>query len=85
MHDKAGIAAIPSKAAPLFLVIAGLSGLKPRVVAAVATPIASNVMTASALFATDFSARNSVTTPITPKKPTAVKVGHIGSAGERHI
>ncbi len=54
-------------------------------VAATATPIANSVMTVSAPFATDFSARNSVNRTIMPKNPAAASVSHIGKVGERQI
>src|SRR5215470_18910667 len=54
-------------------------------VAATATPIASRVMTVSAPFATDFSARSSVIRTTSPKNAAAASVSHIGNAGERHI
>ena len=45
-------------------------------VAARAIPTANNVMTVSAPFATDFSARKSVITAITAKNPAAANVSH---------
>ena len=46
---------------------------------------ASNVMTVNAPLATDFSARKSVISAMTAKKPAAATVSHIGNVGERHI
>ena len=60
-------------------------GGKPRKVAATATAIDSNVMTVSAPLATDFSARNSVISTMSPKNPAAASVSHIGKFGERQI
>src|SRR5882724_7332817 len=62
-----------------------LAGPYPRRVEATAIPIASSVITVSAPFATDFSARNSVIRTISPKKPPATIVSHIGKAGERQM
>ena len=42
-------------------------------------------MTVSAPLATDLSARSSVIRRISPKKPAAASVIHIGKAGERQI
>jgi hypothetical protein len=52
-------------------------------VAAIAIPIASSVITVSAPFATDFSARNSVRSTMIPKNPAAANVNHTGKVGER--
>ena len=52
-------------------------------VAATAMPTASSVITVSAPLATDFSARNSVMSTMTPKNPAAANVSHIGKVGER--
>src|SRR5262249_34941908 len=60
-------------------------GPYPRMVAATAMPTASRVMTVSAPFATDFSARNSVIMTTIPKKAAAASVTHIGKAGERQM
>ena len=54
-------------------------------VEATAIPIASSVMTVSAPFATDFSARSSVITTINPKKAAAAIVSHIGKDAERQM
>ena len=51
-------------------------------VAATATPTASSVITVRAPFATDFSARSSVMSKISAKKPAAASVAHIGNSGE---
>src|ERR1700722_9958650 len=86
MQDNAGSDAIvgcddrlisPNAARP--------EGPKPRMVAATAMPTASSVITVSAPLATDFSARNSVTSTMIPKNPAAASVSHIGNAGERQI
>ena len=55
---------------------------KPRTVAATATPTANSVITVSAPFATDFSARTSVTSNRMAKNPAAASVAHIGNEGE---
>ena len=47
--------------------------------------MASSVMTVSAPFATDFSARNSVNRTTRAKKPAAANVSHVGKACERQI
>ena len=54
-------------------------------VAATAMPIASSVITVNAPLATDFSARSSVISRISAKKPAAANVSHIGNVGERQI
>src|SRR5262249_42948612 len=82
-HARAGVAGLAGKAAALPCAVVGLPGPKPLVVAAAAIPMASNVMTVSAPFATDFSARHNVTMPITPKNAAAGRVSHIGNVGER--
>jgi len=53
--------------------------------AATAMPMASSVITVNAPLATVFSARNNVISMITPKKPAAASVNHIGKVGERQI
>jgi hypothetical protein len=57
---------------------------KPRIVAARAIPTANSVMTVSAPFATDFSARSKVMSTMTAKNPAAANVSHIGNVGVRH-
>lgn len=47
--------------------------------------MASSARTVSAPLATDRSARSSVTRRISPKKPAATSIIHIGKAGERQI
>src|SRR6266436_2587205 len=54
-------------------------------VAATAIPIANSVMTVSAPFAIDLSARSSVIRAISPKNPPAAIVSHIGKDGERQM
>ena len=84
MQDSAGIAALTGVERFGALEPVPLSGPKPRMVAATATPIESNVMTVKAPFATDFSARRSVKSTMIPKNPAADSVSHIGNVGERH-
>lgn len=82
IHDKAGSAAVNDgdRVSPAAL---RLSGPDARRVAALVTPIASSVMTASMPLATDFSARNTMMNTISPKNPAAASVSHIGKVGER--
>ena len=54
-------------------------------VAATVIPTASSVMTVSAPFATDFSARSSVIRTIRLKNPAAAIVSHIGKDAERQM
>ncbi len=62
-----------------------LSGPNPRRVAALVTPIASSVMTASMPLATDFSARTTMTSTMIPKNPAVASVSHIGKVGACQI
>src|SRR5882672_8098552 len=83
MHASAGSAALIAGGDGPSAEAAVPPGPKPRMVAAAATPIASNVMTVSAPLATDLSARNSVIRRMIPKNPAAASVSHIGNDGER--
>src|SRR3954470_14008076 len=85
MHDMAGCAAVTDWGGWLPRDGLAASDPKPRMVAATATPIASNVITVSAPLATDLSARSSVISRISAKKPAAAKVSHTGNVGERQI
>jgi len=87
MHDNAGsVALVGEKAAVSVGTFSSpLPPLlpRPRMVAAPATPIANSVMTVRAPLATDRSARNSVTSRISAKKPAAANVSHIGKVADR--
>src|SRR6201991_1967911 len=85
MHDTAGIAAVTDWGGWVPRAVLAASDPKPRMVAATATPIASSVITVNAPLATDRSARSSVISRISAKKPAAASVSHIGNVGERQI
>src|ERR1700716_3805622 len=85
MHDKPGSAAVTACGGWAPRAVLAASDPKPRMVAATAIPIASSVITVNAPLATDLSARSSVISRISAKKPAAAKVSHVGNAGERHI
>ena len=85
MHDKAGSAAVTDWGGWVPRAVLAASDPKPRMVAATAMPIASSVITVNAPLATDLSARSSVISRISAKKPAAARVSHIGNVGERQI
>src|SRR3954453_21345773 len=85
MQDSAAEAAVTDRNAGAARGGDASSGPKPRIVAATAMPIASSVITVSAPFATERSARSKVTSRTSAKKPAAASVSHIGKAGERQI
>src|SRR4051812_7489430 len=85
MHDRAGAVAATGCKDEVARGPPTSSLPKPRMVAATATPMASNVITVKAPLAIDRSARSKVIRRMSAKKPAAAKVSHIGNVDERQI
>src|SRR4051794_26595525 len=84
-QDSAGRLAVIAACARASVGVVCPAGPSTRTTAAIAMVMASSVTTVSAPLATDRSARCSVTRRISPKKPAAASIIHIGKAGERQI